>query len=53
MQEKSKMIRLILCDDQDIITEGMKIILSAVADFAVVGVAHDGAEGVERGFPRN
>ncbi|MFN8487026.1 MAG: response regulator transcription factor [Caldilineaceae bacterium] len=41
------MIRLVLCDDQDIITEGMRVILSAVADFAVVGVAHNGAEAVE------
>lgn len=41
------MIRLVLCDDQDIITEGMRVILSAVADFSVVGVARNGAEAVE------
>jgi NarL family two-component system response regulator LiaR len=41
------MIRLVLCDDQDIVTEGMKMILGAVADFIVVGVGHDGAEAVD------
>ncbi|MBV7336346.1 response regulator transcription factor [Chloroflexi bacterium TSY] len=41
------MIRLILCDDQDIVTEGMQVILSTVPDFEVVGVAHDGAEAVD------
>ena len=29
------------------ITEGVRVILSAVADFTVVGVAHNGAEAVE------
>src|SRR3954469_7219240 len=47
MREKRAMIRLILCDDQDIVTEGMKMILGAVSDFAVVGVGHDGAEAVD------
>ncbi len=41
------MIRLLLCDDQDIVTEGMRVILRAVRDFQVVGVAHDGAQAVE------
>ncbi|CAN5663816.1 response regulator transcription factor [soil metagenome] len=41
------MIRLILCDDQEIVTEGMTLILGAVADFSVVGVAHDGAAAVD------
>ncbi|MCX6043562.1 MAG: response regulator transcription factor [Chloroflexi bacterium] len=40
------MIRIILCDDQEIVTEGMTLILSVVADFSVVGVARDGAEAV-------
>lgn len=40
------MIRLVLCDDQELVTEGMEMILGAVADFEVVGVAHDGAEAV-------
>lgn len=41
------MIRILLCDDQDIVTEGMRVILRAVRDFQVVGVAHDGAEALE------
>jgi DNA-binding NarL/FixJ family response regulator len=41
------MIRLLLCDDQDIVTEGMGVILRAIRDFQVVGVAHDGAQAVE------
>lgn len=41
------MIRILLCDDQDIVTEGMGVILRAVRDFQVVGVARDGAQAVE------
>lgn len=41
------MIRLVLCDDQEIVTEGMQLILSTVPGFEVVGVAHDGAEAVD------
>ncbi len=41
------MIRLILCDDQPIVTEGLQVILSAAPRCEVVGVAHDGAEAVE------
>lgn len=41
------MIRILLCDDQDIVTEGMGVILRTVRDFEVVGVAHDGAEAVD------
>ncbi|MEZ4622704.1 MAG: response regulator transcription factor [Caldilineaceae bacterium] len=40
-------IRIVLCDDQDIVTEGMGVILRTVRDFAVVGVAHDGAAAVD------
>lgn len=41
------MISLLLCDDQDIVTEGIGVILRAVRDFQVVGVARDGAQAVE------
>lgn len=41
------MIRIVLCDDQDIVTEGMRVILGTVKDFDVVGVATDGAEAVD------
>jgi len=40
-------IRLILCDDQAIVTEGLQVILGTVSNFEVVGVAHDGAEAVD------
>ena len=36
------MIRILLCDDQEIVTEGLQLILSTVAGVKVVGVAHDG-----------
>lgn len=41
------MIKILLCDDQEIVTEGLQLILSTVAGIKVVGVAHDGAEAVE------
>jgi DNA-binding NarL/FixJ family response regulator len=40
-------IRILLCDDQDIVTEGMGVILRSIRDFQVVGVAHDGAQAIE------
>lgn len=42
------MIRMILCDDQEIVTEGMQLILRSAAGVEVVGVAHDGAQAVEQ-----
>lgn len=42
------MIKILLCDDQDIVTEGMQVILGTVKDFEVVGKAKDGAEAVEQ-----
>lgn len=41
------MIRIIICDDQEIVTEGLQVILSSVSGIDVVGIAHDGAEAVE------
>lgn len=41
------MIRIVLCDDQDIVTEGMRVILGTVREFDVVGVGRDGAEAME------
>ena len=40
-------IKLILCDDQAIVTEGLQVILGTVPAFEVVAVAHDGAEAVD------
>ena len=31
-------IRLILCDDQAIVTEGLQVILGTVAGFEIIGV---------------
>jgi two-component system, NarL family, response regulator LiaR len=41
------MIRVLICDDQWIVCEGLEAILSADPEIEVVGVAHDGAEAVE------
>lgn len=41
------MIRILLCDDQDIVTEGMQVILGTVKEFEVVGKAQDGAQAIE------
>jgi len=41
------MIRILICDDQDLVCEGLKAILSTDLDLEVVGVANDGAEAIE------
>lgn len=41
------MIRLVLVDDQEVVREGLRAILESVPGFEVVGVASNGAEGVE------
>ena len=41
------MIRVLICDDQVIVCEGLQAILSTARDIEVVGVANDGAEAVE------
>jgi DNA-binding NarL/FixJ family response regulator len=41
------MIRIVVCDDQDVVREGLKTILSTVPGIQVVGLAHDGQEGLE------
>ncbi|MBN1451767.1 MAG: response regulator transcription factor [Anaerolineales bacterium] len=41
------MIRVLICDDQDLVCEGLKAILSTDPDLKVVGVANDGAEAIE------
>lgn len=39
-------MRILICDDQDIITEGLKLILESQEDFSVI-TASDGAQAVE------
>ncbi len=41
------MIRVLICDDQDIVREGLRAILSTAPNIEVIGVASDGAEAVE------
>ena len=41
------MIRVLLCDDQDLVCEGLKAILGTDQNLEVVGVANDGAEAIE------
>jgi DNA-binding NarL/FixJ family response regulator len=41
------MIRILICDDQDIVRQGLEAILRTVPDFEVIGLARDGAEALE------
>lgn len=38
------MIRVLICDDQAIVCEGLQLILDSAADIEVVGLAHDGTQ---------
>jgi len=42
------MIRVLICDDQLIVCEGLRTILSSDKDILVVGVANDGQEAVDQ-----
>lgn len=42
------MIRVLLCDDQAIVTEGLRVILRQAGDIEVVGVAEDGLDALEQ-----
>src|SRR5512141_2459612 len=42
------MIRILICDDQDLVCEGLKGILSTDAELKIVGVVNDGAEALEK-----
>jgi NarL family two-component system response regulator LiaR len=41
------MIRVLICDDQEVVREGLRAILSTVSEIDVVGEASDGAEALE------
>jgi DNA-binding NarL/FixJ family response regulator len=41
------MIRVLICDDQDLVCEGLKAILGTDLGLEVVGVANDGSEAIE------
>ncbi|NWF65697.1 MAG: response regulator transcription factor [Chloroflexi bacterium] len=42
------MIRVLICDDQTIVCEGLQVILESAPDIKVVGQAHDGAHALEQ-----
>jgi len=42
------MIRVLIVDDQMVVTEGLRVILNSEPGMEVVGVAHDGAQAVEQ-----
>jgi len=41
------MIRVLICDDQEMVREGLRAILSTVPNIEVTGIASDGAEAIE------
>ena len=41
------MIRVLICDDQDIVRQGLEVILNKASNIEVVGTAEDGAEALE------
>jgi DNA-binding NarL/FixJ family response regulator len=40
-------VKILICDDQDIVRDGLELLLKLEADLRVVGMASDGAEAVE------
>lgn len=42
------MIKILICDDQDLVCEGLKGILSTDPALCIVGIARDGAEALEK-----
>ncbi|MEO0595125.1 MAG: response regulator transcription factor, partial [Chloroflexota bacterium] len=41
------MIRVVICDDQAIVTEGLQVILESDPDLTVIGIGQDGAQAIE------
>lgn len=48
MGDNDPLIRLLICDDQAIVCEGLRAILSIVPEIQVVGVAHHGGEALDQ-----
>jgi DNA-binding NarL/FixJ family response regulator len=42
------MIRVLICDDQSIVCEGLQVILESDPELQVIGIAHDGAAALEK-----
>lgn len=47
------MIKVLICDDQEIVCEGLQRILESDPEISVVGIAHDGQEALEMASSRN
>ena len=41
------MYRILICDDQKIVCEGLQTIINADPDLEVVGISHDGAQALD------
>jgi two-component system, NarL family, response regulator LiaR len=41
------MIRILICDDQELVCEGLKAILSTDPELEIAGIAHNGAEAID------
>ena len=46
-QQTEKTIRLLICDDQAIVCEGLRAILTPIPQIELVGIANNGAEAVD------
>ncbi len=42
-------MKIVICDDQAIIRDGLELLLKLERDINIVGLAEDGAEAVEQG----
>jgi DNA-binding NarL/FixJ family response regulator len=40
-------MKVIICDDQDIVRDGLELLLKLESDISIIGIASDGAEAVE------
>lgn len=47
MNQESRAIRLLICDDQDIVCEGLRAMFAPVPQIEVVGVAKNGVEALD------
>ena len=46
-QDEGHQMKILLCDDQAVIRDGLEMLLTLEKDFQVIGAAQDGAEAVE------
>ena len=47
MTDQAKKIRLLICDDQAIVCEGLRAMLTPVPQIEVVGVANNGVQAID------